>query len=145
MPTSKIQKLKTFKANENLAIFDSVEELNDNFKKLIDTTKSLKSDSISVNNLADVKTALTPLEANFKALKGSMDEVVGAIEAMPHDKKMDMTGVETLLKKIASKKDTKVDMSELTRMADDIDSLLFAVQTLASKSEEEIEVTVSIT
>ncbi len=139
MPPSKLQKLKTFKANENLAIFDSVEELNDNIKKLIDTTKSLKSDSISVSNLSDVKTDLTPLEANFEALKGSIEEVVGAIEAMPHDKKMDMSGVETLLKKIASKKDTKVDMSELKNVSSILDDVLFAVRTLASKSGEKRE------
>jgi hypothetical protein len=59
---------------------------------------------------------------------------VSAIEAIPQGSDVDMSGVETLLKKIASKKNTKVDMSELKNVSDILDDVLFAVQTLASKS-----------
>lgn len=131
----KLKKLQTFTNDPQFAIFDELQTLNDNIKVLIDLENEPEATSFSVDNLSDAKTDLTPLERNFEALQGSVEQITKAIQSIPEGNEIDMSGVEKLLKKIAEKPTDKDNTVAL-------DNLLYAVQTLASKSEEPIEVSI---
>jgi hypothetical protein len=131
-------KLLTFADNPNLAIFDVLEEINDNFAKLSEALESLKTDSVSVTNISDAQVDLTPLQANFEALKASLDTVKEAIKAQPRS---DFSKMEKLLDTIAKKEHPKMDMSHMEEM----NALLENNFAKINKSmEQDIKVTVKL-
>lgn len=130
------QKLERFAENKDFAIFDELRLLNDSIKDLIGAVQSSKSEVVSVSNLSDAIVDLSPLEDNFEALKGSVEAVRDAIKEIPGDNEMDMSGVEKLLKQIASK---ETDMSHITAITETLDQILYAVQTTATHSNDKAE------
>lgn len=134
-----LKKLDTFNKQPQFAIFSELQGLNDAVKALINATKESKSEVVSVDNLSDAKTDLTPLETNFEALRVSMEAVKTAIEAIPADKEMDMSGIEKLLEQIVLKEPEKMDMSHMVVMTDILDNILYAVQETASHSMDKEE------
>jgi len=134
-----LEKLLTLHENPALAVFDALNEVNDNLKALAEAVQSSKSEVVSVTNLADAKTDLSPLEANFEALKGAVEQVTGAIKAIPKDSEVDMSGVEKLLKELVNRPVEKMDMSHMETMSDILDNILFAVQTTATHSNDKEE------
>lgn len=137
--TDQIQKILAFNKDPQFEVFKSIQEVNDNLKNLTEAVQSSKSDVVSVDNLSDAQTDLTPLEANFEALKASVESVVTAIQSIPQDKEMDMSGIEKLLKDLVNKPVEKIDMSHMETMSGILDNILFAVQTTASHSGDKEE------
>lgn len=140
MTPDKIKRIAYFEKDKSLGVFAEIQSLNDNVQKLIEAVNTSKMEKLTVTNLADAKTDITPLQANFEALKGSMEAVKTAIQAIPADKEMDMSGMEKLLKIIAGKKEAKeVDVTELKTISGILDNVLFAVQETASHSMDKEE------
>ena len=152
-------KLDTLVASSDhqlVATTDVISELKDLNKTMEDIlvqesdkedTKQWETLQDSLKNIVEVisagKTDLTPLSSNFAQLEASVKAVVSAIKEIPKDKEIDLSGVEKLLTNLVNKetKEAKeIDLSELKNISTILDSVLYAVQTLASKSDEKIEV-----
>ena len=98
--TSQLKKLKTFSEDPQLAIFDELNELNKNITALIEATESSKTEVVSIDNISDAQTDLSPLERNFEALRTSMEGVKEAIRSMQPTQATNMDKVESLLAKL---------------------------------------------
>jgi len=137
--TQLLDKLKTLDRDPKLAIFIELGLLNDRLKEVIDAVNASKTEEITVKNAEDLKLSLEPLQANFDALGASVNKVTEAIQSIPKDEVVDMSGVEKMLKQLVNKPVEKVDMSALTGMTAILDDILYAVQTSASHSSDKME------
>jgi hypothetical protein len=135
------KKLLALESDPKLAIFDELEQVNESLKGVIDAVKASKTTEINVANSEDLRLDLSPLERNFDALKASVESVTEAVKA---EKELDLSTVEKLLSQIVKKEDSPVDTRHLQEICDTLDSVLYAVQTMASKSNESISVTLKI-
>ena len=131
-----IKKLITFSEDNNLAIFDELQELNNNIQEVINTIKGSKQTGISIDNPDDIKTDLSPLEVNFEALRESINAVKDSIQSK---KDVDMSGIEKILLKISNKENKEIDISELSNISEILDNILYAVQITASATKLEPE------
>lgn len=129
-----LQKLKTFSEDPQLAIFDELNKLNDNITDLIKATESSKTEVVSINNLSDAQTDLSPLERNFEALKASMDSVTDAIKAIQPAKAVNMEKVESLLAKLNAKEQKDIDLAEFDVITSTLEELIDEVKK--SRDEE---------
>ena len=134
----KANKIIALNKNPELVIYNELDILNNAIQTLIQATKETKTEQVSVTNLEDAKTDLTPLEDNFKALQESIDGVKQAIENIPEDKEIDLTKMEKLLKTIS---EHKMDMSGMTTCMDDISLILSDIK---DKMDEDIQITLKI-
>jgi len=131
-----LKKLTTFNEDNNLAIFDELQELNENIKAVSKDIKASKIDEIEVNNLSDINSQdvdLKPVADAIQALRGDVD---GVLDTIKNTEQLNLSGIEKLLSTIANKKDTPqkdITIKEIDIIATTLDSILFAVQTTASK------------
>jgi hypothetical protein len=120
----KLKKLATLKENPSLAIFDSIEELNDNVKALIQAVESSKTEPISLDPIST-----------------SIDSLAEAIQAIPKPKETDMSKVENLLTVISKKEVKETDNSELTAT---LNRLGDSMKALRESVQEPLNITVKI-
>lgn len=129
------KKLITLKDDPSLAVFDELLELNENIGKVIKSIEENKVTEVSVTNQESVD--FTSLETGLTSLKESIDNIV-----IPEIKGVDLSGVETLLKKISEKKEDKIDLSslsELKNIATILDGILFAYQNMCQMKMPEMK------
>ena len=127
----KLKKLTTFSQDPQLAIFDELTELNKNITALIEATESSKTEVVSIDNISDAQTDLSPLERNFEALKASMEGVKEAIQSMKPAHTTNMATVESLLTKLNAKEQKGTDLTEL-------------INEVKKSRDEEVSITVKI-
>ena len=125
MSQDQLQKLQTFEENENLAIFDELNELNTSIRSLID---SVKDNKIDIPEAKDID--LSSLDINFDSLKESVESVTASIKAQKTD--IDLSGVERLLNTLVSKEVKELDLSVFEGVHDVLEEILLATQTTAS-------------
>ena len=129
------KKLITLKDDPMLCLFDELSELNQNIGKVIKTIEDSKVTEVAVTNQESVD--FTSLETGLTELKESIDNIV-----IPEIKGVDLSGVETLLKKISEKKEDKIDLSilsELKNIATILDGILFAYQNMCQMKMPEMK------
>lgn len=126
-----LKKLKTFSEDPQLAIFDELNELNKNITALIEATESSKTEVVSIDNISDAQTDLSPLERNFEALRASMEGVKEAIKSMKPAQATNMDKVESLLTKLNAKENKETDLTEL-------------INEVKKSRDEEVSITVKI-
>jgi len=83
---TKLKKLLTFSEDSNLAIFDEIQDLNENILHLTEVVKSLPRDEISVNNFPPVKDDTEGLNRNFEALEANLNALITAIKEKEQEK-----------------------------------------------------------
>lgn len=129
------KKLITLEKDPKLGIFTELQELNSLLQNVISSIKASKSTDITVNNPEDLKTDLTPLEANFESLTVSLERVISSIKEIQSP---DLKGIENLLIRISKKefKQDKIDLSELSSISDLLSNILDVVATPKEKAEE---------
>jgi hypothetical protein len=128
---------------ETVRVKEAIEEVNQTLKTLIEATNASKTDTISVDNLSDAKTDLSPLERNFEALKASMEGVKEAIQSIKPAQGVDFSKVEEILKQIA-KKEHKEDMSYQKMMVAELKGLQMILEEMQEKQNEDISITLKI-
>jgi hypothetical protein len=131
-----LKKLITLDHDPKLAIFDEIALVNSTLKTLIEAVNASKTTEITVANPEDLRISLDPLQVNFDALKASVESVTKAIK---NEKELDLSGVEKLLKQLLVKENEPTDVSELKAISTILDDVLFAVQTVASHSNDKQE------
>ncbi len=125
------KKLKTFSEDPQLAIFDELNELNKNITALIEATESSKTEVVSIDNISDAQTDLSPLERNFEALRASMEGVKEAIKSMKPSRANNMNKVESLLAELNAKEHKETDLTEL-------------INEVKKSRDEEVSITLKI-
>lgn len=126
-----LKKLALLKVDPTLALFDEMTSLNQNIEKLIEATESSKTEVVSIDNISDAQTDLSPLERNFEALRASMEGVKEAIQSMKPAQAPNMGKVEDLLTKLNNKEHKETDLSKL-------------IDEVKKSREEEVSITLKI-
>lgn len=163
MPLSKRQKVEALRTAPELAIFSEIENVNKQLEKsaeaesksiagvferldilntaikaLVDKEEADLNPNLEAikDSVESVTTAIGEIpQTDFTAVKTAVEAVTEAIKAIPEHKEMDMSGIETLLGKIANKEHKEMDMSEMKNISAILGNVLKAIRETSARSE----------